>query len=214
MAHGLKGVRSLTGLGDRQHERALIQHRIAVAELRRHFDLHWDAHPVLNRVLRSQTRVVCRTTRHHEDLVEGLQVTVRDRVLIQHHALPIPVASERIADGGGLLVDLLHHEGIKATLLRSFQVPVNGERLAFARRAVEVEDLVGILRHHHDGVRLQLHRVLRVLNEGSDVGAKEHLTVAHTHDEWGRAACRNDRVRVVSVRKQHGKRALKAVEHA
>ena len=66
-------VGGLAGLGDADHQRVLVQDRIAVAELRREIELDRDARPVLDRVLRSHPRVERRPAGDDDDLVDRSQ---------------------------------------------------------------------------------------------------------------------------------------------
>ncbi len=47
---------------------------------------------------------------------------------VGHWPVPIEPARERVCDGGSLLVDLLEHERLKATLLGRVVVPVDLHR--------------------------------------------------------------------------------------
>ncbi len=82
---------------------------------------------MLDGVLGQQSGVVGGATGHHEDLSHLAQLVIGQTLLVQNHATVKEVTSESVAHGGRLLEDLLHHEGIKATLFRSFQIPIDGE---------------------------------------------------------------------------------------
>ena len=85
---------------------------------------------MLDGVLGQQAGVVGGAAGHDEDLVDGLEVRLGDVRLVEEDAPVVEVATEGVADGGGLLVDLLDHEGVVAALLRGGEVPVDGERAA------------------------------------------------------------------------------------
>ena len=85
--------------------------------------------------------MVAGTAGDDEDLVDGAQRVVGDAHLVERHGADERAAlEERVGDGLGLLVDLLRHEVVVATLLRRLEVPGDGEGLRNDRRAVEGGD--------------------------------------------------------------------------
>ena len=66
-----KGVESFARLGDADDERLSIEHRVAVAELRRNIDLHWKPCPPFDGVFGHHRRVVRGPAGDYEDFVEG-----------------------------------------------------------------------------------------------------------------------------------------------
>jgi len=97
-------------------------------------------------------------------------------------------------DGGRLFKDLLVHEGRKAALLGSRQIPVDIEPSVVRLRAGEGRDLGTILGDDHELVLAQLDRVPGVRDERADIAGDEHLTVAHP-DHQGRITARRDQHR-------------------
>ena len=212
VAHGLQGVGGLTGLGDGDDEGLLVQHRVAVAELGCDLDLHRDAGPVLDGVLRQQPGVVGGTTGDDVDLLDVAEVVVGEALLVEDDLAVDEAAGQGVADGGGLLVDFLHHEGVEAVLLGGLLVPVDGERAALGRGAVEVHDLVIIGRDRDGAVLAELDGVLGVGDEGGDVRTKEHAVLPDPDDQRGVAATGDDEPRCVNVGEQDGERTFQAAQ--
>ena len=130
---GLQRVDRLAALRHRQRQRVGAEDRIAIAELARDLDLDGQAGPVLDRVLRDHARVERRPAGHDEDLVHLAEHVVADVELIEHQPATDHPPHERVADRGGLLVDLLAHERVVAALLRLGDVPVHRDRLRVLR---------------------------------------------------------------------------------
>ena len=75
------------------------------------------------------------------DIPDGLLVKGQ---LGQVDLAVLEARGDRIADSGGLLVDLLHHEVLVAALLRGLGVPLNGGGLAGDGLLVDVEEFDGV----------------------------------------------------------------------
>ena len=144
--HRFQRVGGLAGLRDRHHQRAAIQHRVAVAELAGQLDLDGQPGPVLDRVLGQQPGVVGGAAGHHEHLVDLAQLLVGQALLVEHDAAVDEVAQQRVGHRGGLLGDLLEHEVLVAALLGGRQVPVDmkGAGTRVIRVAVKVGDAVAV----------------------------------------------------------------------
>ena len=124
---------------------------------------------MLDGVLGEQTGVVGRTAGDDVHLVQVAEVIVGETVLVEVNPAVDEVPGEGVTHGGGLLVDLLDHEGVVAALLRGGEVPVDGERAALGGAAVEVEELVAVRVDHDDGVLAEFHGVAGEFDEGGDV---------------------------------------------
>ena len=125
MPDGLQGVGGLAGLRDRDHQRAAVEHRVAVAELAGQLDLDRQPGPVLDRVLGEQPGVVGGAAGDDEDLVDLAQFLIGQPLLVEHDPAVDEVAEQGVGDRGGLLGDLLEHEVLVAALLGGGEVPVD-----------------------------------------------------------------------------------------
>ncbi len=123
--HRFERVGGLAGLRDRDHQRAAVQHRVAVAELAGQLDLDGQPGPVLDRVLGQQPGVVRGAAGDDEDLVDLAQLLVGEALLVEHDAAVDEVAQQGVGDRGGLLGDLLEHEVLVAALLGGREIPVD-----------------------------------------------------------------------------------------
>ena len=85
-AHRGERVGRLAGLRDADHEVVLVEHRVAVAELRR--DVHLDGHarPLLDRVAADQAGVVRGAAGHDHDPAQVAQLVVGDPDVAEVHA--------------------------------------------------------------------------------------------------------------------------------
>ena len=84
--HGFQRVGGLAGLRDRDHERAAVQHGVAVAELAGQLGLDGQPGPVLDGVLGQQPGVIRGAARDDEHLVDLAQFLVGQALLVEHDA--------------------------------------------------------------------------------------------------------------------------------
>ena len=212
MAHGHERVHGFTGLGHGDHEGAFVDDRVAVAELVGELHLRRDAAPVLDGVARHLARVGGGAAGHDDDFVDGAQHGFVDAQLVEDElALFVEASVEGVADGGGLVVDLLFHEGVEAALFRGGDVPFDGERLGFGGVAVEVADLVALGGQGDNLAVVHLHGVAGEFDEAGDVGAEEVFVLADADDQRGVPARCDDAVRVVRVDRQQSESAFEAL---
>ena len=87
-----------------------------------------------------------------------------------------------------LVVDLLGHEVREAALLGGGRIPVDVIGLPHPRGPVKVDDARTLGRDGDNLVLVELKRLTSRTDEGRNVGAKEGLTVADTHDQRAVAA--------------------------
>ena len=119
---------------DRDDQRAVVDDRVAVAELVGELDLAGDAGPVLDGVLGDHAGVRGGAAGDDDDLVDAAQVVLGDPQLVQDQPAGLVGAAEQgVGDGVRLLVDLLGHEGRVAALLGGRGVPVDVVVLALGR---------------------------------------------------------------------------------
>jgi hypothetical protein len=127
-------VSSVSPDWDADTERALVEHRVAVAELAGDVDLGRELDPVLDGVLGHQGGVVAAAAGHDEHLVDLAQVVVGEPHLVEHRAGRRAAAVEqRVGHRLGLLVHLLGHEVLVAALLGRLEVPGDGQLLGLDR---------------------------------------------------------------------------------
>src|SRR6185503_11013943 len=79
-----------------------------------------------------------RAARDDEDLVDLTQHVVGDPELVHRQTAVHDPTDQRVADRGGLLVDLLQHEVLEAALLRARDVPVDLDGLWMQRAPIEI----------------------------------------------------------------------------
>ena len=114
MANGLQGVDGLARLRHSEGERAGVEDRIAIAELRRDLDLDRQPGPVLDGVFGHQAGVERRPARDHEHLVHVAKDVLGDAQLVEGQmARSVDPSRQRVPDRRGLLVDLLQHEVVE-----------------------------------------------------------------------------------------------------
>ncbi len=211
---GHQGVCGLPGLADGHDQGGRPDDRIAVAELAGQFHLARDPGPVLDRVLGHQAGVEGGAAGDHHDLVHTAQLGFGDADLVQGEpVLLVAAPEERVGDRAGLLVDLLAHEPVVATLLRRREVPVHVVGADRGRLAVEGGDLHRLAGDPHDLVLAELDRVPGVLDEGGDVGGEEVLPLADPDHQRGVAPGGHHGLRVLAVHRDQGEGPVEAAAH-
>ena len=116
-------------------------------------------------------------------------------------------AEQRVGDRAGLLVDLLAHEPVVATLLGSGQIPVNVVGLYLGGFAVEGDDLNPVGGDADQLILAELDGLAGVLDERGDIGCDEVLALPHADDQWGVAPQPRPRVGLLTVHRYQGERA-------
>jgi hypothetical protein len=135
-------VGGLARLRDGDHERVVVEDRVAVAELAGDLDLDRDAGPVLDRELADHAGVQRGPAGEDEDLVDAAELAFVGPQLVEvESAVLAEPAEEGLADRLGLLVDLLEHEVLVALLLGRVDVPADRVAVRFGLVAVDVDDL-------------------------------------------------------------------------
>ena len=210
----LQGVGGLAGLADRDHQRGVVQDRVAVAELAGELDLDGDAAPVLDGVLGDHAGVEGGAGRDDDDLVDVAQLLVGQAHLVEvQRPLPRTPPQQRVGDGARLLVDLLAHEPVVAVLLGRGEVPVDVVGPALGGRAVEAGDADALGGQRDDLVLVELERLAGVLDEGGDVGAEEVLALAEADHERAVAARGHHQAGGLAVDGHEGEGALEPAAH-
>ncbi len=199
VTHRFERVGRLAGLADRDDERLLVEHRVAVAELRGQFDLDRDAGPVLDGLLADESRVEGRTRGDDEHLVDVAQFLPVQALLVERDLPVDEVPEQGVPDGTGLFLDLLEHEVVEAALLGGGEIPVDVERPSVDGGAVEVGDRVAVAADLDDLVLAELDGVAGEFDERRDVAAEERLAVADAEHERRVSPRGNDDVGLVGV---------------
>ena len=127
------------------------------------------------------------------------------------------MAQQSVGDGGRLLGDLLEHEVLVATLFGGRGVPVDVKDAVVGRRinriALKVGDAVAVRGNHNGLVLAELDSLAGVLDERSDIGADEHLTVTDAEHQRGGTPSGHDRARFVSMGEDQREVTLEPAQH-
>ncbi len=214
VAQGHQGVHGLAGLGDGDDQGALVEDRVAVAELAGQLGLAGQPGPVLDGVLGDHPGVEGGAAGDDDDLVDLAEFGVGDAHLVQgQRSLAVDPAEEGVGDGLGLVGDLLEHEGGVAALLGGGGVPVDVVLAHVRRCPVEPGDGDALAAQLDDLVLAQLDRGAGVGDEGGDVGGEEPLVLPHAHDERGVAPGADHDVRLVGVDGDEGEGPFQPPAH-
>ena len=184
-ADGRQRVGGLARLGDADHQRLGVHHRIPVAELRRVLDLDRKPGHLLQHVLADDAGMPRGPAGGDDDPLELLELFVAEvEAADPGGALVLQqVPPERVAEALRLLADLLEHEvGIAAPLHRG-QVPVDlVDRLADPG-GFQVAHPVAFPGEHHHLTVIQIHHRAGVLQERRGIGRDEPLVLAHADQQ-------------------------------
>ncbi len=205
MPHRHQGVHGLARLRDGHDQRLPVEDGVAIAELASQFHLDRNPCPMLDRVLRDQSRVKRGAACHDHDLVDLAQLDIRDVEPVEGEPVVLGDPSEQgVGHRLGLLGDLLEHEQVVAALLGGAGIPGDLVLDAGGLPAVEVGDGHPLASDGDDLVLTEFHRAAGVGDEGGHVAGQERLAVADTDDQRGVAAGTDQRVRVVGGRRHQG----------
>ena len=208
--HRGKRVGGLARLGDPDHQVVGADHRVAVAVLGGDVHLDRDPRPLLDRVAAHQAGVVAGPAGDDHDPPHPGDEVVGELELGEVHAIHLgePIR-DRLGDRVGLLVDLLQHEGLVATLLGRVLVPVDLLDLAADRgplgpgdrRAggVDRDDLAVLDQEHAPGLG----------EEGRNRRGDEGLPVAQPDDQRALLSRGDERVGMIGV---HGRERVVAAQ--
>ena len=176
--HRGERVGGLARLRDPDHEVALAQHRVAVAELGGDIHLDRPPRPPFDRVAADEAGVVGGPAGDDHDAPDVLEELVRDAEVLELDAVRAEPAGERLRHRVGLLVDLLEHERVVATLLGLVLVPVDLVDLTLERRAVGRDEARALRGDRDDLAVVDELDATRRRQEGGDRGRDEALAVA------------------------------------
>ena len=195
-------------------ERPLVHERLGVAELRGQGDV--DLHPQqpLEVVFAHHAHVIARAAGDDVELVEAPQLLGAHFQLVEDDAPLADARRDRLADGLGLLHDLLEHEVGVAALFRVADVPVDGVVLLFDLRAEGVVDDDPVGADDGDLAVLHIGHVARVLDDRRHVRGDEMAALAVAEQQRRVLARGDEALRQVGAEDAEGVGALDAVEHA
>ena len=179
-----------------KRQRSRLDDRIAIAELRGVLDFDRDARVLLDDVLADQARVPARAATEDHDALGRAQLVVGEIQTAQlGDALVVDqAAAHAVADGLGLLVDLLQHEVIEAALFDLLEIPVDLVDLLVGRDVVDGLGDETVAAHRHHLVVVEIDDLLRVLQDGGHVGGEEVLVARDADDERRAVAHADDLV--------------------
>ncbi len=118
------------------------------------------------------------TAAHDRHLVHVADEVRTGALGVQDDATVDVPTPQPVADGVGLLADLLVHERGEPVLLGGLQIPVDDERPPDRRLAVVGQDAVVTRGRHDDLILTQLDRPVGAVDECHHVTGQEPLAVA------------------------------------
>jgi len=190
---GGDGVCGLAGLGDEQADGVGVGDGVAVAILAGVVDVDGETSEALDHELTCESGVPGGAAGGDGDLrgaadVVGCEVEVIEKDL---SGVEGDAAEGGVADGAGLLVDLLEHEVLVAGFFGLDGVP--GDALDFERKgiALEVGERDAIAGEHGELAVGEEVDVAGVVEDSGDVGGEEELAIADA-DDGGRAHAGGD----------------------
>ena len=133
--HRLDRVARLAGLRDADHERAGVEHRVAVDPFARDVGLDRHARPLLDRVPRDDAGVVRGAAGDDHDAAQVAQLVLGHAEAVEHEVAVADAVADRLGDAFGLLVDLLQHERLVPGALGGGVVPVDLDHVVLDRLA-------------------------------------------------------------------------------
>ena len=201
LVHRRQRVGGLARLADRDVEAVLLDHRIAIAELRRRLGVGRHARERLDQVRAADARVVRRAAAEDLDALDVEQVA-RAQVQtaeVRGAELQVETALQRPLARLGLLEDLLEHEVLVRAAVVRLVAPLHGVRALVGRPIVERAGLVAAGVDHGDLAVVEIDDLLGVAHQRRDVGGDEHLALADADHHRAAVARRDDAVGLARV---------------
>ena len=183
LTHGGHRVERLAGLADDDHEVALADDGVAVAEFGGEAHLDAAAQHPLEVILADDTDVVRRAAGDDIDLADIADLLVSHVQVAQHDAAVLNAGGGRPADGMGLLVDLFEHEVRVAALFRSVDVPVDVVSLLLHGVHLAVIDADAVCTEDGELAIVEVGDVARVADDRRYVGGDEVLSLAEAEQQ-------------------------------
>ncbi len=210
-AHRGQRVRGLAGLADREHQRAVVDHRVAIPELARVFDLDRDARRILEQVFPDQRRVPRGATGGEHDAIEpapALFVDVAEPPQDRGPFGQLQAPAHGVADGLRLLEDLLEHEVRIAALLDLLEVPRDLVDRLVDVGVLEVAHQVPVARQGDHLAVVEIDDATRVPHDRRRVAGHEQLAVVDPDQQRAAHAGGHDLVGAVEREDDEAVRAL------
>ena len=194
-------VGGLAGLADGDHDRAVVDDRIAVAELAGVLRLGRDAGQVFEEELADQAGVERRAAGREDDVLGLRQLAQMVGDAAQHDlaALLVDPPAQAGAERFRLLEDLLEHVVLEAAQLDLLERELD---LLEVLGHDDVVDGLGMepIRADHDHLVVgQVDRLGRVLDDGGGVGGQDVLVVADAEDQRAAPLGADERIREVGA---------------
>ena len=142
------------------------------------------------------------------DAVDGADGLLVQGQLGKVDAAILQARRKRIADSGGLLVDLLHHEMLEAAFFGCFGVPLNGGSFVLNGLFVGVEKLNGIGRQARDLEIVNVIDGTGIFEQRGHVRSNQRAALGLADDERAVLAGSVDRAGFIG--KQHAQRVRAA----
>jgi hypothetical protein len=178
---------------DRDHQRARVRHRLAVAVFARDLDRAWNAGDAFQPIARHHPRVVARAARENQGRIHALK-----RFFVANLLLQSRVHRRR------LLEDLLLHVVPVAAELDRVRAELAHVQRPLHHVAARVHDAQRFERELGAVAFFEVHDVARDLEQGGSIGGREVLVLADA-EQQRRAHAGDDQARGV-VRADHRNR--------
>ncbi len=201
-----QGIGRFAALRDGNHDVALRDNRIAVAELRGVLDLHRNAGQVLNQIFGHQAGVPARAARHNDDAV-GINKLLLVGAEASHIEVATPhfeAAAHRIEDRTRLLKNLLEHKVLVTTFFNTIQLQLQALDVGRLHHVFARADGQLAVLDNSELVVVDVHHLVGVLDDGGSVGSHEELALANTNNQRRTLAGRNELVGLVLAQHHNG----------
>ena len=209
-----QSVGGLARLRHRDHHGALVNRRLAVAELGRVVDLGRHAAQLLDHEFADERSDPGGARADHHDPPDRLRTRRRQQLALEAHRVGAGrrAAAQRIDPGLRLLCDLLAQVVLEAALGGGHSVPLDEPRRAFDRHAVES--------HQAHAMRGELGQLAVLEHDGAagmtedrrNIGSNEVLAVAQPEHQW-RRRLGGDQLVGLGLREHHDRERPAQFEH-
>ena len=131
----------LARLADNDYQCFLIERHLPITELRCEFHTHWDIRYIFQHILSSHANMPCGTAGNDIDLLKVLDFILSDFHAGQVDSTVLDDRVQGILNCFRLLMDLFHHEMLKAALFRRLCVPLNFRSLLLDFITVQIVEV-------------------------------------------------------------------------